>query len=58
MRGGDNFGHHLVLIVVTINLNVLCTLMKSGISIYEDSDLIITMHGHWRGRRDVKIFKK
>ena len=58
MRGGNNFGHNLVSNIVTINLNVLCTLMKSGIVSDEDSSLIIIMHGHWRGRRDVEIFEK
>ena len=52
MRGRDNSGHNLVLNVVTINLNVLRTLMRSEIASNEDSGLIITMHGHWRGRRD------
>ena len=53
MRGENNFGHNLFPNVMTINLNVLRTLMKSGIASDEDSGLIITMHGHWRGRRDV-----
>ena len=58
MRGENNFGHNLVLNVMTINLNVLRTLMESGISSDEDSGLIITMHRHWRGRRDVEIVEK
>ena len=45
MRGGDYSGHNLIPNVVTINLNVLCTLMKSGIASDEDSGLIIIMHG-------------
>ena len=58
MRGRNNSRHNLVPNVVTINLNVLCILMKSGIASDKDSSLIITMHGHWRGRRDVEIIKK
>ena len=58
MRGGDSSGHNLVLNVVTINLNVLLMLVKSGIASDEDNGLIIIMDGHWRGRRDVEIFNK
>ena len=43
MRGGDDFGHNLVLNIVTINLSALCTLMKSRIASNEDSSLIIKM---------------
>ena len=50
MRSADNFGHNLVSYVVAVNLNVLCMLMKGGISGNEDSGLIITMHGHWERR--------
>ena len=46
MRSGDDFGHNLVLYVVVVNLNVLCTLMESGIAGNEDSSLIISMHEH------------
>ena len=58
MRGGNDSGHNLFPNVVTINLNVLCTLMKSGIDSDEDNGLIMAMHGHWRGKRDAKIFEK
>ena len=58
MRGGNNSGHNLVLNVVTINHNMLHTLMKSGIAGNKYSGFIITVHGHWRRRRDVKIFEK
>ena len=58
MRGGNNSGHNLVLKVVTINLSVLRMLMKGQIASDEDSGLIITMHGHCRGRRDAEILEK
>ena len=48
MRSGDDSGHNLVSYVVAVNLNVLCTLMKGGITGDEDSGLIITMHGQWK----------
>ena len=44
MRGGNNFKHKLVPNIVVRRL------MKGEIVNDEDSDLIITMHGHWRGR--------
>ena len=50
MRSGDDFEHNLVSYVVAVNLNVLCTLMKGGISSDEDRGLIITMHGHYKRR--------
>ena len=46
MRSGDDSEHNLVLYIVVVNLNVLCTHMKSGISDDEDRGLIITMYGH------------
>ena len=46
MRGGNNFGHNLVLNVMTINLNMPRMLMRSEIISDKDSVLIITMHGH------------
>ena len=58
MRGGNNSKHNIVPNIVTINLNVLCMLMKSGISSDEDDDLTITMHGYRRGRRDDEIYEK
>ena len=45
MRSRDDSGHNLVSYVVVVNLNVLCTLMNSGITRYEDSGSIIIMHG-------------
>ena len=45
MTGGNNFRYNIVLNVMTINLNVLRTLMRSEITSDEDSGLIITMHG-------------
>ena len=50
MRSGDDSENNLVLYVVPVNLNVLYTLMKGGITIDEDSNLITTMHGHWKRR--------
>ena len=50
MRSGDDSGHNFVSYVVIVHLNVLCMLMKGGISSDEDSGLIITMHGHWKRR--------
>ena len=50
MRSGDDSGHNLVSYVVAVNFNVLCTLIKGGIGGDEDSDLIITIHGHWKRR--------
>ena len=58
MRSGDDSGHNLVSYVVTVNLNVLYTLMKGWISGDEDSGLIITMHGHSKRRWNVEIFEK
>ena len=58
MRGGNIFGHNFVSNVVIVNLNMLHMLIKSGIASDEDSGLIITIHGHWRERRDAKIFEK
>ena len=58
MRSGDDSRHNLVSYVVEINLNVLCVLLKSGIIGIEASDLIITMHGHWKKRGNTKIFEK
>ena len=58
MRGGNNSKHNLVSKVVTINLNVLRTLMTTRIVSNEDSSLIMIMNGHWRGRRDAEIFEK
>ena len=46
MRSGDDSGHNLVSYVVTVDLNVLCMLIKDVIAGDEDSGLIITMHGH------------
>ena len=46
MREGNNYRHNLVLNVVTVNLHVLSTLMKGGISSDEDSGLTIISHGH------------
>ena len=48
MRGRNNTGYKLVPNVVIVNLNVLCTLMKSGIANDEDSCLTITIHWRWR----------
>ena len=50
MRGRDDFSHNLVLNVMTINLNMLCTLMTSDIAIDEGIGLIIIMHEHLRRR--------
>ena len=50
MRSGDDSSHNLVSYIVTINLNVICKLIKSGIVGDEDSSLIITMDGHWQRR--------
>ena len=46
MRGGNNSANNLVLNVVTVNLNVLLTLMKSGIANNDNINLIITIYGH------------
>ena len=48
MRSGDDYGQNLFSHVLLVNLNVLCTLMKSGIDGDEDNSLIITMHGDKR----------
>ena len=44
MRSGDDSGHNLVSYVMTINLIVLCMLMKSEIVGDEVSGLIITIY--------------
>ena len=50
MRGRDDYKYNLVLNVVTTNLNVLRTRMKSGVANDKDSNIIVTMHEHWRRR--------
>ena len=55
MRGGDNSRHNLVSNVVTMNLNVLHTLIKSRIANDEDNDLIITIHGLGEGEEIMRF---
>ena len=50
MRSGDDSRNNLASYVVAVNLNLLLTLMKSGIADDEDNCLIIIMHGHWKRR--------
>ena len=42
MRSRNDNGHNLVLDVVVVNLNMLCTFMKGGISRIKESGLIIS----------------
>ena len=46
MRGRDDSAQNFLINVVTVNLNVLRMLMKSGISSDEDTNLIIIMYVH------------
>ena len=48
MRSGEDIEYNIVLYIVSINLNVLCTLMKSGLANDQDSILIITLHEYWK----------
>ena len=45
-EGGDNSRSNLILDVIPVNHNLLCILMKSGITNDKDSGLIITIHVH------------
>ena len=46
MRSGDESGNHLVMDLVVVHFDMLCTFVKGEVADNEDGCLVTTMHVH------------